>query len=326
MKKIIAFAMVLCMIFSCFSCAFLEDSNDEESASSSSKSPSSSSADSSSEQGSSSEESSSSKESSSSEEAPSSSSSSEEISSSDEVSSSEDIAIPVITEYGEFSSAITKTTPSTDRLRQGSQSRNAYNAGSSYSQSKLNSVLSNATLIKNVGSLLGYTNASGFIDHFLQNTGENYTIDMSKLLTDTNALGNRNASLSNALRACEMLAVKGETINVFQKSEVVHHNLTGDWRFSLGSYFSSIEIQNLSFDGSKYRATFIYKVTDYYNWDPSDSNSVFSGAAGALTGNISPKDLHHLHRAGMAKEFLSVGQVSYTVEWSRGDSVLDVFK
>ena len=206
-----------------------------------------------------------------------------------------------------------------------SMSRKAYNAGTSYSQSQLNSTLSNAKLVKNGGELLGYTNASGFIDHFLSNTGENYTINMSAFLKDENANLNRRSSLSSALRACEVLACKGQSINVFQKSEVVHHNLTGDWKFAVGSYFSSIEVQNLTFDGEKYSATFIYRITDYYNWDSDDSNSVFSGFAGTITGNISPKDLHQLHRAGMAKEFLSVGEASYTVEWTKGAAVVDVF-
>ncbi len=317
MKKIIAFAMILCFIFACFSCAIIDEPSSSENSSSSKESSSSSKK----------EESSSSKnESSSSKEETSSSTEESSLSTSvEESSSEEEIVVPTITEFGEFSSAIHKTFASADRQRQMSMSRKAYNAGSSYSQSQINAIVSNAKLIKSGGEMLGYKNASGFIDHFLEGTGENYIINMSAFLSDTTANLNRRNSLGDALRACEALACKGQSINVFQKLEIVHHNLTGDWKFALGSYFSSIEVQNLTFDGEKYSATFIYKVTDYYNWDSDDSNSVFSGIAGALTGNISPKDLHQLHRVGKAKEFLSVGEISYSVEWTKGQSSLDVF-
>lgn len=323
MKRIIAFAMLLCLIFCFFSCDILEGSSSSSSSSEESSSKESSVDTSSSEEESSSESESSEQESSSEEESSSESTSSEESSSSEEESSEE---VVVITEYNGFSSAITSVGSSTDRLRQMSMSRNAYNKGSSYSDSQISSILSNAKLVKTGGELLGYKNASGFIDHFLGGTGENYEIDMSKFLSDQNANTNKVSSLTNALRACEKLAVKDEKINVFQKTEIVHHNLTGDWKFAVGSYFSSIEVKDLTFNGEKYSATFIYKVTDYYNWDSDDSSSVFSGFAGTITGNISPKDLHQLHRTGNAKEFLSVGQVSYTVEWTVGASVLDVFK
>ena len=320
LKRLIAITIILCMmLFSFSACAFLDDDADSSSVDSSSSSKESEKE----------ETKKPDKESTSKESEPESTKESTQASTTTteaEGQTSTPEPTPALTEYGGFSTTITKTAESTDRLRQGSMSRNAYNAGSAYSDSKLSSVLSNAKLVKNGGNMLGYTNASGFIDHFLSNTGTDYTIDMSLFLADQNALANRNSSLGDALRASERLAVKGESVTAFQKSELVHHNLQGDWKFAVGSYFSSIEIRNLTFDGTTYKATFIYKVTDYYNWDSDDANSVFSGIAGALTGNISPKDLHQLHRAGMAKEFLSVGEVSYTVEWTLGQSAFDVFK
>ncbi len=205
-------------------------------------------------------------------------------------------------------------------------SSNLYDKGalSSYDESKLSSIKSSANFIAVGGSLVSYKNASAFMKHFLDNTGEDYEIDMSSFLKDENALATRNAELNKALRACEVLAIEGESISVYQDEELVHHNLTGDWKYAIGSYFTAIEIDNLSVDGNIYTATFTYKVTDFYNWDESDANSVFSGTLATLTKNVSPKDLHQLHRAGMAKEFLSYGEIRYTVSWAKGSTVSSI--
>lgn len=324
MKRIIAFILILCLCSVFASCDFGSDPKE-------SASQESSSVESSCEQSSSGNQDSPDIEQHPSSSKEEESTSSEQGSSSEEISSSkgnDDSAVitPVVTEYGAFSSSATKTNQATDRLRQMSQSRKAYNAGAAYTEEQLNKALSNAKLIKSAGGMLGYRNASALIDHFIGNTGEIYNINMTSFLADANAKTNQISSLNEALRACEALCIEGESISIFEKEERVHHNLSGDWHYAIGSYFSSVEIQNLSFDGKEYSATFVYKVTDYYNWEPSDTSSVFSGTAGALTGNISPKDLHQLHRAGMAREFLSEGKVSYSVTWTKGANATTVFE
>ena len=239
-------------------------------------------------------------------------------------SEAESEVIVQVTESGQFSSAITKTKQSADRLKQMSAAAATYNKGAACSESEVSAALSSAKKIQTSGALIGYSNASAFIKHFLGNSGEDYTIDLDNFLSDSNALATRNEELTKALRACEELAVEGEQINVYQKEELVHHNLTGDWKFAVGSYFTSIEIKNLSVNGSIYSATITYKVTDFYNWDYNNDTPVFSGLAAAIVGDVSPKDLHELHRAGKAQEFLSYGEASYTVSWVKGSSVASI--
>lgn len=239
-------------------------------------------------------------------------------------SEAESEVIVQVTESGQFSSAITKTKQSADRLKQMSAAAATYNKGAACSESEVSAALSSAKKIQTSGALIGYSNASAFIKHFLGNSGEDYTIDLDNFLSDSNAMATRNEELTKALRACEELAVEGEQINVYQKEELVHHNLTGDWKFAIGSYFTSIEIKNLSVNGSIYSATITYKVTDFYNWDYNNDTPVFSGFAAAIVGDVSPKDLHELHRAGKAQEFLSYGETSYTVSWVKGSSVASI--
>ena len=330
MKKTISLVLLLCIIFSFVSCESNTSSSSEAESQSSASSIEDESQSSAESESTTFEDESSSVEASteaSGEESSSgkSESESESTSESESESGSESESEKPITESGAFSSAITSTKESADRLKQMASAKATYNRGATCSDSEIKSILQGANTIKTGGSLLGsYKNASKLMGHFLGNTGEDYAIDMDTFLKDENALETRNEELTKALRACEVLAREGESVNVYQIEELVHHNLTGDWHYAVGSYFTSINVQNLTVNGNIYTATINYKVTDFYNWDYSNDSPVFSGFLGTLTNNISPKDLHELHRAGEAQEFLSRGEVSYTISWVKGSSVSSI--
>ncbi|MBQ8162979.1 MAG: hypothetical protein IJZ93_01240 [Clostridia bacterium] len=253
----------------------------------------------------------------------------EQISSdSSEEETSSDIIIDtppeIITESGSFST-VTKTVESYDRLRQMSLSKSAYNNGTAYTESELNSTKAIAETIV-LGGSLTYKNAAKLMKHYLDGSGENFSIDMTSFLSDSIAVQNRNTDIEKALRAAEILAIEGESVDIYQMQESIFHNLSGDWRYAVGSYFTSIEMIGITFDGKTYTATLNYKVIDFYNWDESDSSPVFTGTLGTIIGSVSPKDLHQLHKAGMAQEFLSVGEISYTFSWKAGDSAQSVIQ
>ena len=319
MKKAIALILILVLALGLFAC---DDTPESSCSSSSSKESQSSSVESSSEPESSVVETSS-EESSAESSTESSEESSSEISSTENESSS---VVVVVTESGNFSSAITKVKNADDRMKQMAWSNTVYGKGaaSGYDSNKLSSIRSSANLIAMGGALVNYKNASALMSHYLANTGEDYIINMNEFLSDENALSTRNAELNKALRACEVLAVQGETINVYQKEEIVHHNLQGDWHYAIGSYFTAIEVTDLTTTGKVYTATFTYKIADFYNWDESISSAVFSGMLGSLTKNVSPKDFAQLHRDGQAKDFLSKGEISYTVSWAKGQTVSEI--
>lgn len=320
MKKAIALILIFVFVLGLFACNNTPDNSSSSSSSEASQESTSSS----------SEESSSEPESSvvetSSEESSSESESSEESSTESTTESESSSVIITVTESGGFSSAITKVGKSNDRMKQMAWSNTIYGKGvaSGYDDTKLSSILKSAQFIKAGGALVNYKNASAFMSHYLGNTGEDYIIDMKSFLSDENALYTRDAELNKALRACEELAIKGEEINVYQKEELVHHNLQGDWHYAIGSYFTSIEITNLTTTGRVYTATFTYKITDFYNWDEAISSPVFSGMLATLTSNVSPKDFAQLHRDGQAKDFLSKGEISYTVSWAQGQTVSEI--
>jgi hypothetical protein len=164
--------------------------------------------------------------------------------------------------------------------------------------------------------------ASALMSHYLKNTGETYNIDVAGFLADdTGALASRNKAINNALRASEALAQSGKTLTINQLAE--GHPMQGslatqNWQYAIGSYFDDVDVINLTvteIDGVKtYSADIKYIVTDFYNWDTNDYNE--------FKGIVSPHDLHELHKAGIAKEFMSYGEITYSsITWTEGQTV-----
>lgn len=214
-------------------------------------------------------------------------------------------------------SLVKETEDSADRIKQMNNSQAKYNTGTSASSWDIIKYQGTATTIVIGGAVAGYDNAKNFLSHYLGNTGNQYTIDLNSFFKDSNALNVRNKDINRALRAAEALAIENATVNVNQCMEQVNHDLTGDWKYSLGSYFSRVNMSDVTVteqNGVKtYSASLKYTVTDFYNWDESDGNKVF--------GLISPWQLAQLHRAGKAREFLSVGEITYEITWTEGQTV-----
>lgn len=236
-------------------------------------------------------------------------------------------AVPPLTEVtiNRMTYSINGTTePAWDRIKQQNNSNADYNTGSSLSSSQLGTfgVKGKAQLIALGGSLINMPAASSLMSHYLKNTGATYTIDVAGFLSDdSGALNSRNNAINNALRASELLAQKGKTVTINQLTE--GHPMQGslatqNWQYAIGSYFDDVDIINLTvteIDGVKtYTADIKYIVTDYYNWDTNDYNE--------FKGIVSPHDLHELHKAGIAKEFMSYGEITYSsITWTEGQTV-----
>ena len=211
------------------------------------------------------------------------------------------------------------TEPAADRIKQQNASNADYKKGSSES-TWLYSIL--AKTIATGGSTLGMPDAADFMAHYLENTGKDYIIDMNSFLSgDSGALASRNIAINRSLRAAELLARKGETLTINQLTEghpMQWQLATQNWQYSLGSYFDDVDIIDLTVtevNGVKtYTASIKYIVTDFYNWDTGDYNK--------FKDIISPHQLHELHKAGKAKEFMSYGEITYAnITWTEGQTV-----
>ena len=209
-----------------------------------------------------------------------------------------------------------------DRIKQQNASNADYNIGSTAS---LSSIKTKANIIALGGSLINLPMASTLMNHYLKNTGENYNLDVAKFISeDSGALACRNTAINNALRAAEALARKGKTITIGQLTEghpMQWELATDNYRYALGSYFDDVDVINLTVtevNGVKtYTADIKYIVIDFYNWDTNDYND--------FKGIVSPHELHELHKAGIAREFLTYGEVTYkSITWTEGQTVAEI--
>ncbi|MBQ7907537.1 MAG: hypothetical protein IJ309_06135 [Clostridia bacterium] len=215
-------------------------------------------------------------------------------------------------EYGGFGTSQTVT--SADRNKQMASSQADFNTGSDLSN--INDVKNTANMVTVGGALANYPNASDLLSHFLDGSGSNYNLIIDTFLKDSVAKNNRNIDMNKAMSACEVLAQPGKSLTFYQVEESLFHNLEGDWKNALGSYFTSIRVENLvvgvdAQGNTIYSADFVYIVQDYYNWDANDTNKLF--------GLISPFELHQLHKAGLAKEFLTYGEKTFHLNWTKGE-------
>ena len=169
-----------------------------------------------------------------------------------------------------------------------------------YTEEQLEKTKAQANLITYFSMI--YPNAAKAMKHFLNGTGENFELDVENFLKNSIAKENMLSDVNKALRAVEVMSTDDESITVYQIEESLHHNLVDDWKFTLGSYFTSIEMydveQKTLLGVTYYTAKLKYIVQDFYNWDKNDTNNV-------SILKVSPADLHQLHVNGEAKEFLT---------------------
>lgn len=231
----------------------------------------------------------------------------------------------VVINGNSFSVFEPSTTVAPHRQGQMDYSASDYNSGSTYTKDELNSVVSGTNAITNFFTGLVFPNASAFMKHYLGKTGAEYTINMgtgSKGFFKSNETkAHRVTRITEAMRAAEQLAKEGGSIDIYQKTEQVNHfsDHKQDWYLAVGSYFTCIEMNNVTVtvgeNGVKtYSASVKYTVTDFYNWDEGKTWAVNSYL------DISEKDLHNLHKAGMAREFCSRGTATYQITWTEGQT------
>ncbi len=230
-----------------------------------------------------------------------------------------------------------KSTIANDRNKQMLRSEQEYGTpvidAGTYTDSKLKDVLSDAKTIAGNG-FMGwmikgvYPNASEFMAHYLKNTGADKTIDMGTgssgfFKSGAGTIAHRTNRVNQALRAAEILAREGESVSIYQQGEIVNHfGGTEDWYLAVGSYFTCIEMHNVTVtvnaDGTKtYSAELTYKVADFYNWNENSWSTI-------PIVDVSQRDLHQLHRTQQAKEFESSGSKTYTLTWTEGQDASEL--
>ena len=164
---------------------------------------------------------------------------------------------------------------------------------------------------------LGYYDASKNMRHFLDNTGSDLTINYSGLISKVpNAQNARDMEINEALKYAESVNDMATfTISSHAASSGYCRKLESEnWYYAVGGYSTWGKAKVVAHDKCKYEMTFDLKFFDKYNWDVGKSVTIF----GIRVPDIA---LGELHQAGIAQEYLMNGNVTYKIEWTKGQRI-----
>lgn len=171
------------------------------------------------------------------------------------------------------------------------------------------------------GMLASMPNAAKFLTHFLNNTGQDYIYDATPVFCDiVESRKNICDNINSVLELCEDTVV--EELNFitnpsvkFPGAPLSNKGFFGerlaitDWWFSIGNTDVVMSV-HCERQGDTYIADIDYHFVDVYDWEQSSR---------AVGGLVTDGEMYELHRAGMAREYKSVGNYSFTIMWTKGE-------
>ncbi|TLF74489.1 hypothetical protein [Nocardia cyriacigeorgica] len=167
----------------------------------------------------------------------------------------------------------------------------------------------------------GLTNAADHLEHYLANTGTDWTLDPDRIMHDEPALKLHFDNLITvgvwdiARRIGSVTT--GQSISAsFQLAWKEYVFRDRDWYLAIGAVETTacgaVKVEKLNSDGESYSIDLRYQchLYDRYNWD-GDKQTEIAGFT------WTDRELGALHTAGLAKEFDMIG--SSTIKHYKGD-------
>jgi LysM domain-containing protein len=155
--------------------------------------------------------------------------------------------------------------------------------------------------------------ATKHMQHYLNNIGTTYTIDLKGMLDDVkSAKKYQEAELAEAQAFVETLPAGVHQITSQNVTNGYNYKSENwNWFFAIGGYsLWGKGTARVSIVGplANYTLDFELKFYDRYNWD--------GGKSVTLLGiTITDETMGELHRQGLAKEFDCIGSLRQTVSW-----------
>lgn len=156
------------------------------------------------------------------------------------------------------------------------------------------------------GILFNEDDASDMMNHYLSNQGTDYTVDFSRLVSESSiALERHNEAIENAQNSA--LQFYQQSQNTFYNLQEIQHTVpleNSNWNHAINLYSSWITCEITSYNSIRITD----HLRDFYNWD----KDVYS------MGNmpVSPHDLWMLHYAGYARQYQVFGEmITSNVPW-----------
>ncbi|MDP1980535.1 hypothetical protein [Undibacterium sp.] len=165
-----------------------------------------------------------------------------------------------------------------------------------------------------------YPDATKHLQHYFDNNGEDYHVDLKKIVETTDAgrdlyLSQRNAAIKYAMEN----AKDGVPFSFSSKRLEQRAFAEGseNWFYASGN-FSGYSQSNVIKNGDEFNMNFELNFVDPYNWDRKNTD------IGLL--KIADDTLAKLHKQGIAKDFLLKGKLPLIITWKSGSEMNPVVK
>lgn len=163
------------------------------------------------------------------------------------------------------------------------------------------------------GFSLMWPDAADFMQHYLRNTGDDYVVDLKRVVESTDAgrdlyVSQRNATMRFAVKN----AIEGEQVSfVSKRLDQYTFQDNDNWYYAVGN-FSGWSNATVTKSGNQYSMEFDLNMYDRYNWNKGKSVEIFKQ-------KVYDDDMALFHKMGVAREFNTVGRLPLTIKWTGDD-------
>ncbi len=158
--------------------------------------------------------------------------------------------------------------------------------------------------------------ATRHLQHYLGNTGEDYQVDLKRIVETTDAgrelyLSQRNGAIKYAIEN----AKDGVPLDFSSKrlEQRVFAEGTENWFYASGN-FSGYSQSKVIRNGDNFSMKFELNYIDPYDWDRIKT-PLFNAK------DILDKDMAEFHKQGIAKDFLLTGKLPLIITWKVGNEM-----
>jgi hypothetical protein len=157
--------------------------------------------------------------------------------------------------------------------------------------------------------------ATATFRHYFANTGEDFTIDLAKLLNEVPSVRENFQQLTNAAMAfanscdCEQFVSAAALVGSITREE------SENWFLAVNNYSYYLSARIESTDGGTRSLNLTLSFWDRYDWDPGVTIPIPT-PIGVIP--VDQDTVGAFHRQGLAQEFSTVGKLSFAVLFDRG--------
>lgn len=185
------------------------------------------------------------------------------------------------------------------------------NAQGKYDDTELSTIKNKAIAVLTGSQIaLIFPDAYSFLKHYLENTGQDYELNVKHFL-DTSIIGSNilKNNINYLVDYAKSILKDGESLIFMSNKHIIAHEYSlaeVNWNASLGQCSGKL-IAEISRENEKYYIKIRYIVYDFYDWK--------EGSTSAFIPGLTDGDMFKLHNAGLAQQFYVFGEFNNGVKY-----------